>query len=172
MSRQGPHHPALTLPACRSYPWHCYRVAKRLFMKSSRGPKGQTMATSLLAGVLCGVKSVHYNQLALAPWVILQDRLFVRRAVRFIEKNDYLFCGSWLPYLFSHNTPPPRSLWDLLRDSFLPFIYLSLLNIEILQTHRQESGVWSLCLMVEIVKSSTKFWQISLYYLRLEWLLP
>ena len=66
------------------------------------------------------------------------------RAGRFIEKNDYLFCGSWLPYLFSHNTPPPRSLWDLLRDSFLPFIYLSLLNIEILQTHRQESEVWGL----------------------------
>ena len=66
------------------------------------------------------------------------------RAGRFIEKNDYLFCGSWLPYLFSHNTPPPRSLWDLLRDSFLPFIYLSLLNIEILQTHRQESTVWGL----------------------------
>lgn len=161
------HSPAHT---CRTNPWLLRRPSHHYHHYRDQGARKRVKSWLLLLAWCekCPLQPISSGAMSYPPG----QASLLGRAGRFIEKNDYLFCGSWLPYLFSHNTPPPRSLWDLLRDSFLPFIYLSLLNIEILQTHRQESGVWSLCLMVEIVKSSTKFWQISLYYLRLEWLLP
>ena len=130
----------------------------------------------IMTQVLCGVKSVHYSQLALVPWVILQDRLLcwgglsvlLRKMIIYFVDLDY-------PLLRS---PLASSLWDLLRDSFLSFIYLSptrgssaILSIDIPQTDRQESRV-GLNLVSQVGnKKLNKVLTNSLFYLRLEWLL-
>ena len=100
------------------------------------------------------------------------------RPVRFIEKNDYLFCGSWLP---SPQVSPRLLTLRSFKGQF-PVIHLSLTNqgllsnstilsIDIPQTDRQESRV-GLNLVSQVGnKKLNKVLTNSLFYLRLEWLL-
>lgn len=60
----------------------------------------------LLAGILCGVKSVHYNQLALEPWVILQDRLLCWGELAVLLRKMIIYFVDLDYPLYSH--PPPR----------------------------------------------------------------